>query len=135
MAGPTSNQETRRRVPLTIGIGLVAGITSGLLGVGGGVVLVPGMVALLKLGQREAVANSLAAIIPMATVGAVVYYIEGSHPHVRLDLALALAIGGVVGATMGARLAQRVSERSLRIGFGLLMLAIGARLLLVGNTP
>ena len=91
------------------------------------------MVLLLKLGHREAVANSLAAIIPMAAVGALVYYVGSSRPHLRLDLGLALAVGGIAGAMVGAKLAHRVSERSLRIGFGLLVLVVGVRLLLVGN--
>ena len=133
MAGLTSNPAPHRHTAYAAGIGFVAGVTSGLLGVGGGVVLVPGMVLLLKLGQREAVANSLAAIIPVAAVGTVVYYIGAPRPHVRLDLAVALAIGGVAGAVVGARLAHRLSERTLRVAFGLLVLAIGARLLLVGN--
>ena len=96
-------------------------------------VLVPGMVGLLKLGQREAVANSLAAIIPVAAIGVLVYYLAAPRPHVRLDLGLALAAGGIVGALVGARLAQRVSERNLRIGFAVLVLLVGIRLLLVGN--
>lgn len=116
-----------------LGIGLAAGLTSGLLGVGGGVVMVPGMVVLLKLDQRQATANSLAAIIPVAAVGAVVYYMGAARPHLRLDLAAVLAIGGVLGAVVGAKLAHRLSERTLRVGFGLLMLAVAARLLLEGN--
>ena len=125
---------TSRRVLYALGIGLAAGVSSGLLGVGGGVVLVPGMVAFLGVEQRPAIANSLAAIIPIAAVGALVYYFAGHTPHVRIDLAIALAIGGVVGAVLGARLAHRVSERSLRIGFGLLVLVVSIRLFLGGNT-
>jgi uncharacterized protein len=132
--GPTSDPVAGRRVLYALGIGFVAGITSGLLGVGGGIVLVPGMVQVLKLGHREAVANSLAAILPMAAVGALMYYIGAPRPHVRLDLGVALAMGGIAGALVGARLAHRVSERSLRIGFGLLVLVVGVRLLLVGNS-
>ena len=131
--GPTSRALPARQALYAVGIGVVAGLTSGLLGVGGGVVLVPGMVSLLKLGQREAVACSLAAIIPMAAVGAVVYYLGAAQHHVRIDLGLALAGGGIVGAMVGARLTQRVSERQLRIGFGILVLVVGARLLLVGD--
>lgn len=131
--GHTSDPVASRRVLYALGIGLVAGITSGLLGVGGGIVLIPGMVMLLKLGHREAVANSLAAIIPMAATGALVYYVGSAHPHLRVDLGVALAVGGIAGALMGARLAHRVSERSLRIGFGLLVLVVGVRLMLVGN--
>ena len=132
MPGPTSKL-TRRQLLYGVGIGLAAGITSGLLGVGGGVVLVPGIVAVLRRSQREAVANSLAAIIPMAAIGAIVYYVGAPRPHVRIDLGLALAAGGIAGALLGARLAQRVSERNLRIGFAVLVLLVAARLLLVGN--
>lgn len=124
---------TSRKLLYALGVGLAAGLNSGLLGVGGGIILVPGMVALLGLSQRAAIANSLAAIIPMAVVGALVYYFAGPIPHVRLDLAAALASGGTAGAILGARLSHRLSERTLRILFGLLMLVIGIRLLLVGN--
>jgi uncharacterized protein len=124
---------TSRQLLYGLGIGLGAGLTSGLLGVGGGVVLVPGMVALLGVSQRPAIANSLAAIIPVAAVGALVYYYGGSTPHVRLDLAIALSIGGVLGALFGARLAHRLSERTLRVLFGLVVLAVAMRLLLVGD--
>jgi uncharacterized membrane protein YfcA len=124
---------TSRKLLYALGIGLAAGLNSGLLGVGGGVILVPGMVVLLGVSQRPAIANSLAAIIPMAAVGALVYYFAGPTPHVRLDLALALALGGTLGAILGARLAHRLSERTLRIFFGLLVLVVSIRLLLVGN--
>lgn len=129
MPGPTS-----RKLLYALGIGLAAGLNSGLLGVGGGVILVPGMVALLGLSQRPAIANSLAAIVPMAAVGALVYYFAGPTPHIRLDLAVALALGGAIGAILGARLAHRTSERTLRIFFALLVLGISIRLLLVGNS-
>jgi uncharacterized membrane protein YfcA len=125
---------TSRQLLYAAGIGLLAGLTSGLLGVGGGVVLVPGMVVLLGLDQRSAIANSLAAIIPIAVAGALVYYFAGPTPHVRVDLAVMLSIGGVLGALVGARLAHRLSERTLRVGFGLLVLAIALRLLLMGDT-
>ena len=129
MPGLTSRQQL-----YALGLGLAAGLTSGLLGVGGGVVLVPGLVAVFGRTQREAIATSLGAIVPVAAVGALVYYFGGREPHVRLDLAAALALGGIVGAVLGARLAHRVSERSLRVAFGLLLLLIAVRLLLGGDS-
>jgi uncharacterized membrane protein YfcA len=110
----------------------VAGFTSGLLGVGGGVILVPGLVLALGYRQREAVAGSLAAIIPITLVAVGVYYFASSKHHVRLDLGLVLLVGSVVGATVGARLAHRLPDRALRIGFGVLMLLVAARLLVPG---
>jgi uncharacterized membrane protein YfcA len=97
------------------------------------VVLVPGGVALLGLSQRQAIAHSLAAIIPAAAVGALVYYVGAARPQVRLDLGVALAIGGIAGAVLGARLAHRVSDRTLQIFFALLVLAVAIWLLLGGE--
>ena len=119
---------TGKRLALSIAVGLAAGFSSGLLGVGGGVILVPGLV-LLGYGQREAVAGSLAAIIPISVVAVATYYLASSRPHVRLDLGLALVAGSVVGATVGARLAHRLPDRALRVGFGVLSLLVAARLL------
>lgn len=107
----------------------MAGFVSGLLGVGGGVVLVPGLTWALGLNQRRAVANSLLAIIPISIVGVATYYLAGGH-NVRFELALLLAIGGVVGARLGAVIAHRVSDRQLTLAFGVLLVVVATRLLL-----
>lgn len=111
-----------------LGVGIFAGVVSGLLGVGGGVVLVPGLVW-MGANQRRAIANSLLAIIPISIVGVAVYYLAAGH-HVRFDLGVLLAIGGIVGARLGAVIAHRVSERQLRIAFGVLMALVSVKLLL-----
>lgn len=112
-----------------VGIGLAAGFASGLLGVGGGIVLIPGFTGLLSMPQRRAVANSLLAIIPIAIVGVVVYYFGTSRPAIHPSLAIVLAVGSVIGAPLGAALAYRVPERALRVGLGLIMIAAAVRLL------
>jgi len=122
---------TGRRLGLGVGIGLAAGFTSGLLGVGGGVILVPGFL-LLGFAQREAIAGSLAAIVPISLVGVGFYYFGTNLHHVRLDLALVLIAGSVGGAWVGARLAQRLPERTLRVGFGVLAILVAIRLLVPG---
>ena len=111
-----------------LGVGIFAGVVSGLLGVGGGVVLVPGL-AWMGISHRRAVANSLLAIIPISIAGVAVYYLAAGH-HVRFDLGVLLAIGGIVGARFGAVIAHRVSERQLRIAFGVLMALVSVKLLL-----
>lgn len=110
-----------------VGIGLVAGVSSGLLGVGGGIVMVPGLVLAAGFAQRRAHATSLAAIIPIAAVGAAVYMIERS---VDYGIAPALALGSVVGAPLGVRALTRIPETALRVLFGAVALAAGIRLLL-----
>jgi uncharacterized membrane protein YfcA len=124
MPGPTGK-------PLAKGlaVGTGAGLVSGLLGVGGGVVLVPGLVWAMGINQRRAVANSLLAIIPISIVGVAVYYLAAGH-HVRFDLGKVLAIGGIVDARFGAVIAHRVSDRQLKIAFGVLVLIVSVRLLL-----
>jgi uncharacterized protein len=108
------------RVIRSILIGLVAGLASGLLGVGGGIVLVPLLVVLLGLAQHRANATSLAAIIPIAAVGAATFALDRS---VDYTLAGLLAAGAVAGAIMGARFMARARESTLQTVFGLFMVA------------
>lgn len=105
-----------------IGIGLLAGILSGLFGVGGGTVIVPLLVLLLHFDQRLAAGTSLAAIVPTASVGVISYAVSGSVAWIP---ALLLAAGAVVGAQIGTRLLPRISQTVLRWGFvGFLVVVI-----------
>ena len=110
------------------GMGLVAGILSGLLGVGGGIIIVPLLVALVHLSQHQANATSLAAIVPIGAVGALTFALDG---EVDLEVAGLLALGALVGAPVGARIMSRIEERPLKIMFGVLMIAVGVQLLVV----
>ncbi|GAA2009774.1 sulfite exporter TauE/SafE family protein [Microbacterium ulmi] len=97
-----------------ISIGLAAGLLSGLFGVGGGTVIVPLLVLLLKFDQRLAAGTSLAAIVPTATVGVISYAVHGSVAWIP---ALVLAVGAVVGAQIGTWLLPRLPVTVLRWGF------------------
>ena len=116
-----SDAETLNRGPRAylafIGIGLLAGILSGLFGVGGGTVIVPLLVLFLHFNQRLGAGTSLAAIVPTAAVGVVSYAIHGSVAWIP---ALILAAGSVVGAQIGTRLLPKISQTTLRwffVGF------------------
>ena len=109
---------SRNATLLTIAIGLGAGFASGLFGVGGGVVIVPALVGFAGFDQHGAHGTSLAAIVPIASVGAATFALSGD---VDLPIALLLAAGSLVGAQLGARIMMRSSERSLRVAFGALM--------------
>jgi len=116
----------RRRSPVfvaaCIGIGLAAGLLSGLFGVGGGTVIVPLLVLLLRFDQRLAAGTSLAAIVPTATVGVISYAAHGSVAWIP---ALILAVGAVIGAQVGTWLLARISQNALRWGFiGFLVVVI-----------
>ena len=102
-------------------IGGAGGLLSGLLGVGGGVVMVPLLVLRAGYRQREAHAMSLGAIIPISLASVITYGVAG---QVRIGYALALALGSVFGARVGAGLLARIQERPLKIVFGLFLGAV-----------
>ena len=92
---------------------------AGLLGVGGGVLFVPGLVIFLGLGQHEAEATSLLAIVPVAIVGT---YRQDRYGNVRRDDALLLGLLSVAGAATGVVLANALSGTVLRDAFAGLMI-------------
>ena len=121
----TDPPRARRRLfdRLSAGIGAAAGFCSGLLGVGGGVVMVPLLVLLGKRSQREAHAISLGAIVPIGIAGVLTYGVAG---EVRVPEALALAAGSLVGAQFGARALTRAPERTLKLVFGCFLVVVAA---------
>ena|SRR5690349_1521236 len=111
--------------PKLLAIGFGGGLLSGLLGVGGGVVMVPLLVLWLGFRQREAHAVSLGAIIPISVAGIVTYGVAG---EVRYWQALGLAAGSIVGAGVGARVLARIDERLLKVLFGVFLVGVAALL-------
>ena len=111
-------------IALAILLGVAAGVLSGIFGVGGGILFVPTLVA-LGLGQVEAAATSLLAIVPTAAVGAMR---QRSYGNLRVRPALVIGAASIVGAEVGVQLATRVGEPLLRRAFGVLLLAVAAQL-------
>lgn len=108
-------------------LGLVAGVVSGLFGVGGAIVIVPGLLLLAKLPQHAAHGTSLAALLlPVGLLGALEYYKRG---QVNVAFAAVLAVGLLVGAYFGARLAGTLSDAMLRKAFGVFLLVVSVKLL------
>ncbi len=106
-------------------IGVAAGIVAGLLGVGGGVLFVPGLVIFLGLDQHQAEATSLLAIIPVAIVGT---YTQDRYGNVRRSDALLLGMLSLAGAAAGVALANALSGTVLRDAFAALMVIVAAQL-------
>lgn len=104
---------------LLILLGLAAGFLSGMFGVGGGLIIVPGLIAVLHFNPKLATGTSLAAIIPLASVGVLSYASEGSVSWLGAAL---LAAGGLVGTQLGSLLLKRVTPEKLQTGFAWLML-------------
>lgn len=109
-----------------IAIGLLGGTIAGMLGVGGGIVFVPGLVILLGLSQHVAEGTSLLAILPAVIVGAASQHRYGNvHERDALPIGL-LSLGG---AAAGVALADALSGEALRIAFAALMVLIAIQLL------
>jgi uncharacterized membrane protein YfcA len=125
LPAPVSAPLRRRLDRRLAAIGAAGGVLSGLLGVGGGIVMVPLLVLRAGYGQRDAHAMSLGAIIPISLASVVAY---GAAGEVRVGYAVALALGSVVGARVGAGLLARIRERPLKIVFGLFLGAVAVLL-------
>lgn len=116
-------------IAAALSLGVTAGVLSGVFGVGGGILFVPTLVA-LGLGQVEAAATSLLAIVPTAAVGA---WRQRSFGNLRIRSALVVGLSSIAGTELGVRIATSVSEVHLRRAFGVLLLAVAARLALAGR--
>lgn len=111
-----------------LAFGFAVGVLSGLFGIGGGIVLVPGLVLLFGLSQPEAQGTSLAVLaMPVLGFAAFAYY---QHGYVRLPTVTLVAIGFIVGAYGGARLVPHLPVAVLQSGLGLLLVYLGATCLI-----
>jgi uncharacterized membrane protein YfcA len=128
MAEAPARPRGARFIVTCLGVGLLAGLLSGLFGVGGGTVIVPLLVLILGFDQRLAAGTSLAAIVPSATVGVISYALSGSVAWIP---ALILAAGAVIGAQVGTWLLARVSLTVLRWSFVGFLVAVIVGLFLV----
>lgn len=108
-----------------IGVGIAAGILSGLFGVGGGIVFVPALVLFFDLSQVRAEATSLVAIIPVAVLGA---YRQHRYGNIRVREGILIGLVSAGGGALGVALANDLPERALKYGFAGLTLAIAAQL-------
>ena len=95
-------------------IGFAAGVSSGLLGIGGGILFVPGLVFFLSLSQLSAEATSLVAIVPVAIVGALR---QRSYGNLRVKDGLTIGVLSLPGVAAGALLADALPERPLELMF------------------
>lgn len=111
-------------IMLAIALGLLIGVAAGLFGVGGGILFVPLLVA-LGLGQIEAQATSLLAILPTVLVGAAN---QRRYGNLRVRTALIVGVASIGGVELGARVATALPESTLRRLFAVLLFAVAAQL-------
>lgn len=130
---PSENRPPERcGAGLLIGIGLVTGLVGGLLGIGGGVLMVPALQLLARVRLRHAIATSSLVMCITAAVGATLKLMTlGEHGHTMDEawwLALAMSPGAIAGAMIGAMLVHRMPVRAIRAVISALLLVAAAKL-------
>ena len=109
-----------------IALGLIAGFTSGLLGIGGGVILVPALALIFGIPFHKAIGISLAIIIPTALSSMLKHYSEG---NVDFSFALVITIFAVIGGWLGASYSTALPAATLKKVFAVFMIIIGCNML------
>ncbi len=111
---------------ILLAIGLVAGLLSGIVGIGGGIIMVPAMVYLLGLDQHTAQGTSLAMmLLPVGILGVYNYYSQG---NIEIKYALILASTFVVGGYFGSKYALSVDQLTLKKIFGAIMMVVAIKM-------
>ena len=100
-------------------IGFFAGIISGLFASGGGMILVPAFIYLLKMGDVESRATSVTCILPMVVTSGIFYY---TNNYINWKIGILCAIGGVIGGIVGAKLLNKLPDQYLKIAFTIFLI-------------
>lgn len=109
-----------------LAIGLAAGVLSGLFGIGGGVVIVPALLFVVRMSPETATGTSLAALLlPVGALGAWSYYRSG---FLDLPAALRIAVGLFLGAWLGAHVALKLPARDLQRAFAVFLVFVAGHL-------
>lgn len=109
-------------------IGIVTGIMAGMLGIGGAIIMIPGLVFLLGLSQQAAQGTSLAVMLPPIGILAAFNYFKAGQ--VNIKFALILAVAFIIGSYFGSRLALEIPQQTLKKVFGILLLLVAVKMLL-----
>ena len=113
---------------LCVVLGVFAGVSSGIFGIGGGILIVPALMIMFKFSQKTAQGTSLAALLAPVGILAVANYHRSGNLDVRA--AVGIAAGYFGGAYLGSKFALSVSNDQLRQGFGVFMIVLGLAILL-----
>jgi uncharacterized membrane protein YfcA len=109
-------------------LGLLAGVLSGFIGIGGGVLIVPALVFIFGFSQHQAQGTTLALLVPpVGILAAWTYYKQG---FVDIRVATIIIAGFVVGSWVGARYATQISNEALGKAFGVALIVIGAKMVI-----
>jgi uncharacterized membrane protein YfcA len=128
MNNPLNQQQMDPKILIVlIIIGLAAGFTSGMVGIGGGLVIVPALVYFLAFTQHQAQGNSLALLLfPVGILGVINYYKKG---YVDFRYAALLAVGFVAGSYLGSKFSLSLPQESVKKIFAVLMIVLAVKML------
>jgi hypothetical protein len=108
-------------------IGIITGVMAGMLGIGGGLVVIPALVMVMGMSQQTAQGTSLAMMLPpIGVLAAYNYYKAG---HVDIKIALILAIAFIAGSYFGSKLAIRLPQELMKKIFGIFLLLVAIKML------
>lgn len=119
--------ESRTKILLGVMLSFFGGLSSGLLGIGGGSLLVPIMVLAMNIPMHITVATSMFTMIFTSISGGIQHYLQN---HISFEYALLLVLGTIFGAQLGAYTSKRVSGRNLRRIFGIILIIVSIRMIL-----
>ena len=92
-------------------IGIIAGFVSGLFAAGGGMIIVPALVHIFKLNEKEARATSIFVVLPMVIASGILYY---NKNYIDWNIGIRCAIGGIAGGIIGAKVLKKIPEKVLK---------------------
>ena len=107
-------------------IGLVAGLVSGFFATGGGMIVVPALVYLLKTSEQDARATSLFVILPMVITSGIFYY---RNDYIDWKIGLLCAVGGIIGGFIGAKYLKKIPEKYLKIAFTIFLIYVSIKMI------
>ncbi|MFH1190432.1 MAG: sulfite exporter TauE/SafE family protein [Candidatus Omnitrophota bacterium] len=109
-----------------LAIGLLTGIFSGLLGIGGGIIIIPALIYGFGLTQHQAQGTSLAMMVPPITLLAAWRYYRGGN--VKIDMAIFIAVGFAIGGLLGADIVHKIPDALVKRAFGVVLLVVSLRM-------
>jgi len=113
-------------------LGIIAGYFSGLVGIGGGVIIVPALVLLFGFNEHTAQGTTLALLVPPIGILAVMSYFQKGY--VDIKTAIIICIGFVLGGFIGGKMAVGLSESVLKKTFAIVLMALGLRMFFFNKT-
>jgi uncharacterized protein len=118
-------------VIMLIVIGIAAGMLSGMVGVGGGIVIVPALVYLLAFSQKQAQGTSLAILLLPIGILAVLNYYKDPNVHLDIKVVLLITLGFLAGSYFGSKLALMMPEATVKKVFAIFMMLVAIKMLFI----